>query len=141
MALSGHYYWIGMVALDSGDANNALFNVEEASKLAQINKEKHLEASAMILLGRILGKLQSPKSSKAEANIRQGIEMLEQLKLRPFYSQGYLYLGELYADMGYKDKALETLRKVHQVFQEMGMDYWMNRTQRLLKKTQESTNL
>ena len=139
MALSGHYYWIGMVALDSGDANNALSNVEEALKLSQINKEKHLEGSAMILLGRILGKLQSPKGSKAEANILQGIEILEELKLRPFYSQGYLYLGELHADMGHKERALETLEKANQMFQEMGMDYWLHRTQSLLKRTQEST--
>jgi tetratricopeptide (TPR) repeat protein len=63
---------------------------------------------------------------------------LEELKLRPFYSQGYLYLGELHADMGHKEKALETLEKANQMFQEMGMDYWLHRTQSLLKRTQES---
>ncbi len=134
MALSGHYYWLGMVALDSGDGNKALSNAEEALKLAQINKEIHLEGSTMILLGRILGKLRSAKSSAAEANILQGIEILEVLKLRPFYSQGYLYLAELYADMGHEGKALETLKKAQQMFQEMGMDYWARKTQSLLKE-------
>ena len=47
-------------------------------------------------------------------------------------SQGYLFLGELYADTGERDKALENLNKAEAMFQEMGMDYWLRKTQEVL---------
>jgi tetratricopeptide (TPR) repeat protein len=53
--------------------------------------------------------------------------------MRPSCSEGYLYLGELYADMGQREKALETLKKAEGMFQEMGMDYWLHRTQEVLQ--------
>jgi hypothetical protein len=48
-------------------------------------------------------------------------------------------LGELYANTGQREKALETLKKAEGVFQEMGMDHWMRRTQSVLQRMQEST--
>jgi hypothetical protein len=46
---------------------------------------------------------------------------------------GYLFLGEVYVDTGQKDKALETLKKAEGMFKEMGMDYWLVKTQDALK--------
>jgi hypothetical protein len=39
----------------------------------------------------------------------------------------------MYADTGQKDKALETLRTADKLFQEMGMDYWLAKTQEVLE--------
>ena len=36
--------------------------------------------------------------------------------------------------MGHKDEALETLTKAQEMFQEMGMDYWLRRTQEALER-------
>jgi hypothetical protein len=41
-------------------------------------------------------------------------------------------LGEVYADTGQQDKALENLKKAEGAFQTMGMDYWLARTQEAL---------
>jgi hypothetical protein len=41
-------------------------------------------------------------------------------------------LGELYADTGQKEKALEHLKKAEERFQEMGMRYWLAKTQEVL---------
>ena len=71
---------------------------------------------------------------KAEEYVLQGIKMLDELKLRPFFSQGYLWLGELYADTGHREKALENLKKAEGMFQEMGMDYWLANTREVLGK-------
>ena len=60
--------------------------------------------------------------------------MLEELKVKPYQAEGYLYLGELYADTGQKEKALETLNKAEGMFRQMGMDYWVARTEKVLEK-------
>jgi tetratricopeptide (TPR) repeat protein len=44
------------------------------------------------------------------------------LKIRPFSSLGYLFLGELYADMGQREKALKNLKKASEMFKEMRID-------------------
>jgi hypothetical protein len=59
--------------------------------------------------------------------------ILDELKIKPFYAQGYLFLGELHAGAGQKEKALENLKKAEAMFQEMGMDYWLARTKNLLE--------
>ncbi len=40
------------------------------------------------------------------------------------------------ADIGQKEKALETLKKAEAAFQEIGMDYWLRRTQEVLERVQ-----
>ncbi len=47
---------------------------------------------------------------------------------------GYLFLGELYLDTGQKEKALENLKKAGGMFKEMGMDYWLAKTDEVLKR-------
>jgi hypothetical protein len=59
---------------------------------------------------------------------------LEELSLKPYFSQGYLYLGEFYADIGRKEKAQENLKKAKQMFQEMGMDYFLAKTRQVMKR-------
>jgi len=126
------YYSLSMTHLDSGDLENARTCAEEALKLSQSNNEIWVEGRAKVALGRILGKADLSQTDKAEEYILQGIKILDELQLKPFCSEGYLYLGELYADTGQGDKALENLRKAEAMFQEMGMDYWLRRTQGVL---------
>jgi hypothetical protein len=64
----------------------------------------------------------------------KGIKINEDLKPKPFYSVGYLFLGELYAKAGQKDLALENLKKAEGMFQEMGMDYWLGETLEVLER-------
>jgi hypothetical protein len=59
--------------------------------------------------------------------------MADELKAKPFYAQGHLFLGEIYAHAGQKEKALENLKKAERMYQEMGMDYWLDRTKKLLE--------
>ena len=43
-----------------------------------------------------------------------------------------LFLGELYADRGQGQKALQNMKKAEGMFEKMGMDYWLARTQEVL---------
>jgi len=43
-------------------------------------------------------------------------------------------MGELYTDRGKKEEALENLKNAEGMFQEMGMDYWLTKTQEILDR-------
>ena len=87
-----------------------------------------------VQLGMALVKADTSQSAKAEEFILEGIKLLEELKIKPWQAEGHLYLGELYADTGQKAKALASLKKARQMCQEMGMDYWLARTEKALEK-------
>jgi class 3 adenylate cyclase/tetratricopeptide (TPR) repeat protein len=123
--LSMQHLFLGDTSLQLNDLENARGSVEEALRLSQKNSEKHWEAMAWILLGRILGRTETSQIQKAEECILQGMKIADELKTKPFYAQGHLFLGELYARVGQKGKALENLTKAETMFQEMGMDYWL----------------
>ena len=127
-------YWIlGMICLDSGDLVNAQHFCVEALNLARRNGERDSEAYVLQALGRILGAGDKSQQKVAEEHIIQGISMLEGLGIRPSFAEGYFYLGDLYIATGQREKALETLKKAQGMFQEMGMDYWLSRTEKALE--------
>ncbi len=134
--LSRYRYSMSTVHLDLGNLEQAQSWMEGAAEVAHNNLEKHIEADSRITLGRVLGKADRSQAEKAEESILQGIGILDELKLRPSASLGHFFLGELYADTGEKAKALETLKKAEAEFKEMGMDYWLRRTQEVLARIQ-----
>jgi tetratricopeptide (TPR) repeat protein len=115
-----------------GNLNEAKVHAEQALKLAQTGHQKFIEGMSWIQLGRIFGKMEGSQLHKAEEYILQGMKILEELETKPDYAQGHLKLGELYADAGQKEKALENLKRAEAMYQEMGMDYWLARTKKVL---------
>ncbi len=134
--LSLHYWALSNVHFDSGDLDSARMCAEEALELARSNNEKWPLAISWIFLGMVLGKADKSQYNQAEECILQGIKLCNEWKMRPSCSEGYLYLGELYADTGQKEKALEILRKAEGMLQEMGMDYYLRRTQEVLARVE-----
>ena len=132
--ISFHYLYLSKIHLDLGDPKNSRSFIEEALKLSQKNSEKHLEGASWTWSGRILGKTDPSQSDKAEACILKGIKILDEMNIKPWCSEGYFCLGELYADTGKREKALENLKKAEGMFQEMGMDYWLTRTQEVMRR-------
>jgi predicted ATPase len=131
--LAWYYCELGNSHLALGDLKNALDCVTNAYKLAYDNNEKLWQAYSSVLLGRILVKSDLSQIDKAEESILKGINIFEELRIKCFYPLGYLFLGEIYADTGQKDKARENLKKAERMFKEMGMDYWLVKTQAALK--------
>ncbi len=132
--LSNPYCALCMVHFDLCDLKRAQSCAEEALRLSQSNNEKWPEGLSRVLLGRTIGKGRESQYAKAEEYIFQGIKIFHEVQLKPLASQGYLYLGELYNDNGQKDKAFENLKKAEGMMQEMGMDYWLRRTQEVLER-------
>jgi tetratricopeptide (TPR) repeat protein len=135
--LSFSHVGLSMVHLELSDITKALFHAEEAINYAKKNKERHWEALSLWQLGMVGWKSQKIKFDEAEQHIRQGIRIVNELEMKPFEMVGYLYLGELFTYANEREKALEILKRAEKAFQEMGMDYWLARTQRVLGRLLE----
>jgi len=100
--------------------------------LSQKNDEKDIEGWSWILLGAILGETEPLQIDKAEGCFLKGIEICRELRTKPYYALGHLHLGQLYLNAGKKEKAIDNLKKAERMFREMGMDYWLGKTQEVL---------
>ena len=120
------------IYLDLGNLEKALVHAEQAVGLSRKNNERHFEAEARITLGRVIAATDRMKFDEAREQMLEGISLLDELELRPRYAVGLMRLGELYADAGQRDAALENLRRAESMFQEMGMDYWPGKTKEVL---------
>ena len=131
-----HYLVLGMIHLDSGDLDTARCRLDESLKLAQNNNERWVEGICKLFVGRVIAQAGISESSQAEEHIRQGIRISNEIGAKPWSCVGSLFMGELYGNSGHKDKALESLRMSQTMFNEMGMDYWLRKTQSALEKLQ-----
>ncbi len=87
-----------------------------------------------IMFADVTGSTEPEQIEAAEQEILQGISLLEELKLPCFSGDGYLWLGEVYAESGRRDEALENLKKAEGMFREMGMDYWLGKAQEVIAR-------
>jgi len=127
----------GLVSQSMGDLPEARRSMEQAVRVAQENDQKHWEGQARMCLGRLRVEEDSSRHTVAEQTILEGLKIEEDLQLRPLQAWGHVFLGETYAIAGQKAKALSSLNKAHQMCQEMGMDYWLARTEKALEKLKE----
>jgi tetratricopeptide (TPR) repeat protein len=134
-------FWLGSIHsalseihLGRGDLEKALTHARLAVDFSLRNNEKAYEAGARVTLGRIISVTDRTKFAEAEKSVRQGIEILGELQLRPHYAVGILHLGELYAGAQRKDEAIENIKKAEKMFEEMEMAYWPERAKELLAK-------
>ena len=84
-------------------------------------------------LGRLIAEEENSQAALAERIILDGLKMEEDLHIKPFQAWGHLYLGETYAMASQKDKAVASLKKAREMCQEMGIDYWLARTEKALE--------
>jgi tetratricopeptide (TPR) repeat protein len=113
-----------LIYYDSGDLENARSYAEKTFELTRKNGEQAREAMASIYLGLILWRMESKKSNRAEHLTLHGMKRLEERGLRPYIAQQSLFIGELYIDIGQKEKALEYLKKADSMSKEMDVGYW-----------------
>jgi class 3 adenylate cyclase/tetratricopeptide (TPR) repeat protein len=125
---------IGVIEFEGDELKKVSKSFESALAFSQENNEKLSEGMSFVWLGRTVGKMDSLQKDKAEECIRRGIEILKDKKIKPYFSHGYLFLGELYSYSDQREKALEYLKKAEDNFREMEMDYWLDRTQEVLAK-------
>ena len=134
MWLSSHYLYRGLIYFSENNLEGAQRDVEKALELSKRNKERLFEGMSRIWLGRIMGRVGTVKATQGEKSTLRGIEILKELQLKPRYAEGYLVLGELLAEASRISEADENLEKAEGMFREMGMKYWLEKTQEIRKR-------
>jgi class 3 adenylate cyclase/tetratricopeptide (TPR) repeat protein len=117
-----------------GNLEEAKIQAEQALHYSMANNEKQIQGLSKIVLGKVLAKADPGQIETAEGHLLRGISLLEELGTLCESSMGYLWLGEAYAESGRQEEALENLNKAEAMFQEMGMDYWLDKTREILGK-------
>jgi tetratricopeptide (TPR) repeat protein len=133
--ISSYYYELmSDICLESGDWGSAQAYAEEGLQLAKTHGDTLYEGTLSMLLGAALAKADPLRAGRGEELILDGIKILDDLKIRPFSARSNLHLGQFYADTGRRQEAPEALNNAHDAFREMGMDYWLARTQKALER-------
>ena len=125
---------LSLVHLELGHMEKVKVHAKLAMECPSENNERQFQGISRILLGTALAETDQWQA-EAEQQILQGIKQLEALGLRPWIYVGYSYLGEVYALMGRREDAMTNLKKAEKMFQEMGMDYWLAKTRKVLAET------
>ena len=128
------YGWLGMVLIDEGNLEAARSYIEKSLNAAQDRGSNFWEAWWRVWHARTYNWAEVSESAQAEVSLLQAIEINNELK--PWCAIAYSVLGELYTNTGQTEKAIETLKKAEFMMQEMGMDYWLRRTQEVLERVQ-----
>ncbi|MCK5097553.1 MAG: AAA family ATPase, partial [Desulfobacteraceae bacterium] len=134
MSLTHSYYLSGMVCYETGDWEAALNYWENALTISQKNNEKENQGRILFEIGRVTNKIKPEFKNKAHDYIVKGIKILKELELKPFLAQAHLALGNFYLDNSETQKAVNNLQTAESLFQEIGMFFWLDRTQNLLCK-------
>ena len=131
---SACHWFCSNAHFELGDMGKAKMHAERALQFSLENNERAWQGISRVWLGRVVAKMDEIQARAAEEDIPQGISLLEELKILPYAAQAYLWLGEVYAESGRREKALANLKKAEAMFQEMGMDYWLAKAQEALAR-------
>jgi tetratricopeptide (TPR) repeat protein len=135
--VSWSYWFLAMSFRAAGDLRRARECAEEALRISKECSSKYIEGLARILLGCMVEGMTPAIIEEAQHQIRQGISIVEGLKLKPLSAIGYLHLGEFFVDAGRKVEALESLKKAETMYREMEVtpeSSWLKRTKQALGK-------
>jgi class 3 adenylate cyclase/tetratricopeptide (TPR) repeat protein len=130
---STYFFLLSIVHYDSGRFKESQECIEKAVQSAKQNNEKQWEAYSRVWQGRILSKQETTHVDGTEEYLKQGITVLDSLEMQSFSAQGYFFLGEHYVGRGWGEKGLNELKKAEGMFQEMGMNYWLDKTREALE--------
>ncbi len=130
------YSNLGLMHLESGDRENARNCAEKALEMLPKGPGGFQEGFVRFISGSLVGETDTSRFAEGEECVLHGMKILDEAKTKPYYAYGCLYLGELYAHAGHKEKALSSLRRAWEMMQDMGMDYWLARTEKALKALQ-----
>jgi tetratricopeptide (TPR) repeat protein len=130
---------LGAIHLVLGQSDEALFHAEQGVDSSLNNKERLGEAELRITLGRAIYANDRSKFGAARQQILQGLDLLDELEIRPRYAVGLLRLAELYVQNGQADEARENLIKAQDMFKEMDMVFWPDKAQELLAQSNQIT--
>jgi tetratricopeptide (TPR) repeat protein len=126
--------FLGIIFFENGDVISAENFLQKAVEQSQAYNGKWVYGYSLLWLGKTLARKNRSESNRAAKTIIEGIKVLESVNLKSLLVHGYCFLGELYADVGQREKALENLKIAKNQCLEMGIDYWPDKVREVLEK-------
>jgi hypothetical protein len=80
------------------------------------------------LLGEVAARREVPQVEAADDAYRRAMRVAQDLGMRPLVGRCHLGLGELYRVAGKRQPALEHLTAAATMFQEIEMDFWLEKS-------------
>jgi len=121
--------WLAEGYLLSGQIDDALRLASEALDLARRLGERGYEVMALHGLAEVVGRKDPPDVETAIGRYREATTMATELGMRPLAAHCHLGLGKLYRRTGKRDAARGHLATATTMYREMGMMYWLERTE------------
>jgi hypothetical protein len=106
--------------------------INQALASANENGKFYLKGRALTWEGRIIAKLGNDTPLEAIQRVEAGLETLTELETSPDIAIGRLFLGELYIQENQEKIAFIHLKAAETLFKEMGMDYWIEETGKIM---------
>jgi tetratricopeptide (TPR) repeat protein len=127
----------------AGDLRRARECAEESLRISQECNAKSCEGISRVLLGCMVEEITPAIIEEAQRQVKNGISILEDCKIKSYRAIGYLHLGEFLASAGRKEEAMESLKKAETLYQEMEItpeSHWLTRTKDAIKKLGSSAD-
>ena len=127
----------GWASLPLGRACLLLGRLDEARRLGErlvesLPSQPGFAAHALHLLGEIATHPDRLDAESGEAHYRQALALAEPRGMRPLVAHCHLGLGQLYRRPGDHAKAEEHLASAKAMYREMGMRFWLEKTEAVL---------
>jgi tetratricopeptide (TPR) repeat protein len=128
---------LGEGQLRAGCLEEAHALAEGALAHARAHQERGNQAYVLHLLGEIAARRDPPESNQARDYYRQALALAEELGMRPLQAHCHRGLGTLYATTGQWEQARTELSTAIEMYQLMGMTFWLPETQAALAQVEE----
>ena len=122
--VSGQAFRVSLLSeayLRAGRLDDAATQAASALELSQAYRERGREAWILRLMGEI-GRMRTPVQVEwTESQYRRAMDLAEDLAMRPLVAHCHFGLGQLWAQSGYSDKALEELLRASDLYRSLNM--------------------
>jgi tetratricopeptide (TPR) repeat protein len=125
--------YLGEARLVAGERDEAAAGAQRALEHAREHTERGNEAWALHVLGEIAAQHDHPSVTTAEAHYRAAMTLATELGMRPLVAHCHLGLGTLAGWTGDSGKPREHLTRAAEMYQEMGMDFWLAQAEAVLR--------
>jgi tetratricopeptide (TPR) repeat protein len=115
-ALADAYRAVGEVALAIETASRAL-------KLADEREERGFEAWAMLVMAGI--NADAGRKGEAKQWYQRALQQASDLSMRPLVAHCHKGLSSIYISHGQKKEAQAEIKKAHEIYRSLGMNYWL----------------
>ena len=118
---------LGEVCHRAGKSDEAEKCARRALELARERKELGNQVYALRLLGLVAAEREPPDVGGAKQYFGEALDLAERLTMRPLLARCHLGLGRLCRRFGEAGAAEPHLTKASQLFEAMGMTFWLGR--------------